>query len=50
MVECINCAHLVAHDHEHLGSQGWLCEPSPNSVLSLTLVISFLTAQNVAEV
>ena len=50
MIECLNCAHLVDRDNEHLGAQGWLCEPSPNSVLSVTLVIAALTAQTEVEV
>ena len=45
-VECINCAKAVQPENEHLGSQGWLCQTSPNSLRGVTLVIAALAASN----
>lgn len=47
MTECINCSRPVDQENEHLGSQGWLCEPSPNSLRQVALVHAALAARGV---
>lgn len=47
MYECVNCGQSCTPENEHLGSQGWLCEPSPNSLRQAILVKAALAAREV---
>jgi len=46
MTECLNCSQPVDPENEHLGSQGWLCEPSPHSLRQVLLVKAALAARD----
>ena len=48
--ECHNCGHPVDPEYQHLGSQGWLCEPNPNALRQVALVKAALAARDVAGV
>lgn len=50
VIECHNCGHPVDPEYQHLGSQGWLCEPSPNALRQVALVKAALAARDVAGV